>query len=157
MQDVVPEDDTKEEIMENIQKGNFTMKILKDQLLNIMKMGPVSQVMNMIPGFNGLGVSCQRTSLRPYVACYLTTSTLLLTDCTMAISRCCGGGAKCFTCALLHVWGVDDCLPHLSSWFLHYIQNVSLALLVCVCLLQNRVRNRHCKPISCSHVPPIVW
>lgn len=41
----------KEEIMESIQKGNFTMRILKDQLQNILKMGPVGQVMGMIPGF----------------------------------------------------------------------------------------------------------
>ena len=41
----------KEEIMDSIQKGNFTMRILKDQLQNILKMGPVGQVMGMIPGF----------------------------------------------------------------------------------------------------------
>lgn len=51
MQDAVPEDNMKEEIMESIQKGNFTMRILKDQLQNILKMGPVGQVMGMIPGF----------------------------------------------------------------------------------------------------------
>ena len=50
-QDVVPEDSMKEEIMESIQKGNFTMRILKDQLQNILKLGPVGQVMGMIPGF----------------------------------------------------------------------------------------------------------
>lgn len=38
--------------MDSIQKGNFTMRILKDQLQNILKMGPVGQVMGMIPGFN---------------------------------------------------------------------------------------------------------
>lgn len=51
IQDVVPEDSMKEEIMDSIQKGNFTMRILKDQLQNILKMGPVGQVMGMIPGF----------------------------------------------------------------------------------------------------------
>ena len=51
VQDVVPEDQMKEEIMDSIQKGNFTMRILKDQLQNILKMGPVGQVMGMIPGF----------------------------------------------------------------------------------------------------------
>ena len=50
-QDVVPEDSMKEEIMDSIQKGNFTMRILKDQLQNILKMGPMGQVMGMIPGF----------------------------------------------------------------------------------------------------------
>lgn len=51
LQDAVPEDKMKEEIMDSIQKGNFTMRILKDQLQNILKMGPVGQVMGMIPGF----------------------------------------------------------------------------------------------------------
>lgn len=51
IQDVVPEDSMKEEIMDSIQKGNFTMRILKDQLQNILKMGPMGQVMGMIPGF----------------------------------------------------------------------------------------------------------
>lgn len=51
IKDVVPEDQMKEEIMDSIQKGNFTMRILKDQLQNILKMGPVGQVMGMIPGF----------------------------------------------------------------------------------------------------------
>lgn len=52
IKDAVPEDQMKEEIMDSIQKGNFTMRILKDQLQNILKMGPVGQVMGMIPGFN---------------------------------------------------------------------------------------------------------
>ena len=51
VQDAVPEDQMKEEMMESIQKGNFTMRILKDQLQNILKMGPVGQVMGMIHGF----------------------------------------------------------------------------------------------------------
>ena len=51
LQDVVPDDKSKEDMMDDIQKGNFTMRILKDQLQNIMKMGPVGQVMGMIPGF----------------------------------------------------------------------------------------------------------
>ena len=52
VQDAVPEDQMKEEIMDSIQKGNFTMRILKDQRQNILKMGPVGQVMGMSPGFN---------------------------------------------------------------------------------------------------------
>ena len=51
----------KEEIMDSIQKGNFTMRILKDQLQNILKMGPVGQVMGMIPGF--------ANNMMPKVAC----------------------------------------------------------------------------------------
>lgn len=51
-QDAVPEDQQKEELMESISKGNFTLRILYEQLANIQKMGPVGQVMSMIPGLN---------------------------------------------------------------------------------------------------------
>lgn len=52
MQDAVPEDQQKEELMESISKGNFSLRILYEQLANIQKMGPVSQVMSMIPGMS---------------------------------------------------------------------------------------------------------
>ena len=38
--------------MAEVQKGNFTMRMLREQLQNIQKMGPVSGIMGMIPGFN---------------------------------------------------------------------------------------------------------
>lgn len=38
--------------MESISKGNFSMRILYEQLANIQKMGPVGQVMSMIPGMS---------------------------------------------------------------------------------------------------------
>ena len=45
--------------MQEVQKGNFTMRMLKEQLQNIQKMGPVSGIMGMIPGFNQMPpVSC---------------------------------------------------------------------------------------------------
>ncbi len=56
MQDEVPEEDMQQELMETIQKGNFTMRILYEQLGNILKMGPMGQMMNMIPGFSNSGL-----------------------------------------------------------------------------------------------------
>ena len=56
MQDAVPEEDMQQELMETIQKGNFTMRILYEQLGNILKMGPMGQMMNMIPGFGNSGL-----------------------------------------------------------------------------------------------------
>ena len=38
--------------MESISKGNFTLRILYEQMANIQKMGPVGQVMSMIPGMS---------------------------------------------------------------------------------------------------------
>lgn len=55
-QDAVPEEDTQQELMETIQKGNFTMRILYEQLGNILKMGPMGQMMSMIPGFSNSGL-----------------------------------------------------------------------------------------------------
>eukprot|EP00884_Botryococcus_braunii_P010969 jgi/Botrbrau1/19874/Bobra.0663s0002.1 len=56
-QDAVPDaDQTQEELMETISKGNFTMRILYEQLSNIRKMGPVSQIMEMIPGIGNSGL-----------------------------------------------------------------------------------------------------
>ena len=56
LQDAVPEDQQKEELMESISKGNFTLRILYEQLANIQKMGPVGRVMSMIPGLNNSGL-----------------------------------------------------------------------------------------------------
>lgn len=56
MQEAVPEDAMKEELMDSLSKGNFTMRILYEQLANIQKMGPVGQVMGMIPGLSNSGL-----------------------------------------------------------------------------------------------------
>jgi len=52
IQDVVPEDQQQEELMDSISKGNFSMRILYEQLSNIQKMGPVGGIMSMIPGLS---------------------------------------------------------------------------------------------------------
>ncbi len=64
-QEAVPEDAMKEELMDSLSKGNFTMRILYEQLANIQKMGPVGQVMGMIPGLSNSGLFTKaRLSLR---------------------------------------------------------------------------------------------
>lgn len=85
IQDVVPEDQMKEEIMDSIQKGNFTMRILKDQLQNILKMGPVGQVMGMIPGFNN--------AMMPKVPASSSSTFFFCLFCGMS-----GKSALCFSC-----------------------------------------------------------
>ena len=42
--------DKQKELMESIQKGKFTLKHLKEQFGYLMNMGPINQVMGMIPG-----------------------------------------------------------------------------------------------------------
>lgn len=59
VQDAVPEDMQKEELMESITKGNFSLRILYEQLANIQKMGPVGQVMSMIPGLSNSNLFSQ--------------------------------------------------------------------------------------------------
>ena len=54
-QEAVPDESAKDDLMESLSKGNFTMRILYDQLANIQKMGPVGQVLGMIPGMANSG------------------------------------------------------------------------------------------------------
>ena len=56
VQEAVPDDDTKEELMDSLNKGNFTMRILYEQLANVQKMGSVGQIMSMIPGLSNSGL-----------------------------------------------------------------------------------------------------
>ncbi|BES93399.1 signal recognition particle [Nesidiocoris tenuis] len=44
--------DDNEELMEKIKHGQFTMRDMYEQFQNIMKMGPFSQILGMIPGFS---------------------------------------------------------------------------------------------------------
>ena len=67
-QEAVPEDAMKEELMDSLSKGNFTMRILYEQLANIQKMGPVGQVMGMIPGLSNSGLFTKARLPRPCLA-----------------------------------------------------------------------------------------
>lgn len=44
--------DDNEELLEKIKHGQFTIRDMYEQFQNIMKMGPFSQIMGMIPGFS---------------------------------------------------------------------------------------------------------
>ena len=50
IQDVIPTDQ-QPELLDKLAAGQFTMRILYEQFANIQKMGPMSTVMSMIPGF----------------------------------------------------------------------------------------------------------
>jgi signal recognition particle subunit SRP54 len=52
VKDVLPDEAAQEELLAKITKGEFTLRIMYDQFANLMKMGPMSQVMGMIPGFS---------------------------------------------------------------------------------------------------------
>ncbi|MEW5318017.1 MAG: hypothetical protein WDW38_009271 [Sanguina aurantia] len=51
IQDIIPED-KQPELLDTISKGNVTMRVLKDMFESVLEMGPMSQMMAMIPGFN---------------------------------------------------------------------------------------------------------
>ncbi len=57
LQEAAPNDDTKEDIMDSLSKGNFTMRILYEQLASVQKMGSVGQIMSMLPGLRDSGLS----------------------------------------------------------------------------------------------------
>ncbi|KAI8464732.1 MAG: subunit of the signal recognition particle [Monoraphidium minutum] len=65
IQDVIPED-KQPELLETISRGNVTMRVMRDVFESFLNMGPVSQIMGMIPGFNadmfGGGASGDRQS-----------------------------------------------------------------------------------------------
>ncbi|XP_013773560.2 signal recognition particle 54 kDa protein-like [Limulus polyphemus] len=44
--------DDNEELIEKLKQGEFTIRDMYEQFQNIMKMGPFSQIMGMIPGFS---------------------------------------------------------------------------------------------------------
>ncbi|XP_076306075.1 signal recognition particle 54k [Tachypleus tridentatus] len=44
--------DDNEELIEKLKQGEFTLRDMYEQFQNIMKMGPFSQIMGMIPGFS---------------------------------------------------------------------------------------------------------
>ncbi|CAG0895015.1 unnamed protein product [Darwinula stevensoni] len=44
--------DEDEELMEKLKHGQFTLRDMYEQFQNIMKLGPFSQIMGMIPGFS---------------------------------------------------------------------------------------------------------
>jgi len=41
-----------EELVKKLKQGQFTLRDMYEQFQNIMKMGPFSQIMGMIPGFS---------------------------------------------------------------------------------------------------------
>lgn len=45
--------DDNEELMKKISHGQFTLRDMYEQFLNIQKLGPFGQIMNMIPGLGG--------------------------------------------------------------------------------------------------------
>lgn len=51
IQDVIPMDQ-QPELLQKLQEGHFTLRIMYEQFQNILKLGPLGQVMAMIPGFS---------------------------------------------------------------------------------------------------------
>ena len=42
--------------MQNVAKGKFTLRDMRDQFENLMGMGSISKIMSMIPGFSNLPI-----------------------------------------------------------------------------------------------------
>ena len=45
-------EDKQKKMVENIQKGQFTLRDMRDQFQTVLNMGPLGQVASMIPGLN---------------------------------------------------------------------------------------------------------
>jgi len=46
--------DQNEEMVEKLKQGQFTLRDMREMLQNVMGMGPIDQIMGMIPGFNNI-------------------------------------------------------------------------------------------------------
>lgn len=51
MKDVMTQDKQKK-LMENLKEGKFTLRDMRDQFVQVMQMGNISQLASMIPGMN---------------------------------------------------------------------------------------------------------
>jgi len=54
IKDVVPTQEDQTKLMDKIYQGNFSLRDMYEQFENILKMGPLNKVMEMIPGFSNL-------------------------------------------------------------------------------------------------------
>lgn len=45
-------EDKQKKMVENLQKGQFSLRDMRDQFQSVLNMGPLSQVVGMIPGLN---------------------------------------------------------------------------------------------------------
>lgn len=54
--------DDQKALLKQIQKGKFTLKMMRDQFQNILKMGSFVQIMAMIPGLNNLPKESEHAS-----------------------------------------------------------------------------------------------
>ena len=69
-------DDKNDEMMEKFSKGEFTLRDMYEQFENVMKLGPLSKVMAMIPGIPQMGGEGDEggNRLKRFMYCLLYTS-----------------------------------------------------------------------------------
>jgi len=58
--------DNQQELINNIRKGKFTLRMMKDQFDNILKMGSFSSILSMIPGLNNLPKESEQQSSKRF-------------------------------------------------------------------------------------------
>lgn len=56
MQEVAPDAKGQEALMEAIGKGHFTLRIMQEQFANLQKLGPMNQLLGMLPGMSQSGM-----------------------------------------------------------------------------------------------------
>ena len=54
LKDVIPPQEQQMEMMEKVMKGQFNLRIMYDQFASMMRMGPMSSVMGMLPGMGNM-------------------------------------------------------------------------------------------------------
>ncbi|THG22862.1 hypothetical protein TEA_025559 [Camellia sinensis var. sinensis] len=70
--EVVPMDQ-QPELLQKLSEGKFTLRIMYEQFQNILKMGPIGQVLSMLPGFSAeLMPKGQEKERQAKTKCYMT-------------------------------------------------------------------------------------
>ena len=54
LKDVIPPQEQQMEMMDKVMKGQFSLRIMYDQFASMMRMGPMSSVMGMLPGMGNM-------------------------------------------------------------------------------------------------------
>ncbi|GAA0175391.1 RNA metabolism protein [Lithospermum erythrorhizon] len=65
--------DQQPELLQKLSQGNFNLRIMCEQFQNILKMGPIGQVLSMLPGISSeMMPKGQRKESQAKIKCYMT-------------------------------------------------------------------------------------
>merc|ERR1712093_101552 len=67
-------------LVERLQKGEFSLRDMRDQFANVLKMGPLDKMMEMLPGFSGMMPKGQEKQSEARIKGYMTMMDSMTND-----------------------------------------------------------------------------